>query len=248
MNKLNPKAVIFDLGSTLIEYESLEWTELMIQCVSNVHRYLTKQNYDIPAKGEFIQIFGKIKDKFRKTALDTLIEWTIPQATEKLLKELNIESTNGLIDKIFDAYYKPIDKRLYIYDDTLEMLEKIKRKGCIIGLISNTIFPEKTHLSELKKFEIEGYLDFTVFSSTFGFRKPHNDIYYKAANLAGYAPSECVYIGDRYLEDYKGPTRIGMPAILKILPQREYPDDMQDTIRKITCLSELTSHLDISVD
>ena len=246
MEKLTPRAVIFDLGSTLIEYESLAWTELMYKAYSSVWSYLKKQGYDVPEEEAFKGLFDELKADYRKNANDTLVEWTVPQVVRKLIKKLEIQSDNGnLVDKMFEAYYKPVEKQLYVYDDTVATLEKIKEKGLVMGLISNTIFPEETHLKEIKKFGIEPYLDFTIFSSTFGVRKPHPDIFYKAANLAGYAPSECVYIGDRYREDYEGPTAINMPAVLKVHPDREYPEDMPESVRKINKLGEIFTHLDI---
>ena len=97
----------------------------------------------------------------------------------------------------------------------------------------------------MKKFGINSFLDFKIFSSTFGLRKPHADIFYHAANMAGYAPAECVYIGDRYKEDIVGPKNIGMAAILKVKKDREYPGDMPLATRRIDSLSELANHLDI---
>ena len=63
--------------------------------------------------------------------------------------------------------------------------------------------------------------------------------------LAGFAPSECLYVGDRYLEDIQGPESVGMSAILKIKPGREYPAEMPETVRRIDTLSELFDHIEI---
>jgi len=91
----------------------------------------------------------------------------------------------------------------------------------------------------LERFRIEPYLDFKIFSSTFKYRKPHPDIFLKAANLAGYAPSECLYVGDRYYEDIQGPAGIGMKAVLKMVDKRQYPEDMPYDFPRIKTLSEL---------
>jgi putative hydrolase of the HAD superfamily len=122
----------------------------------------------------------------------------------------------------------------------------LKQQHLVIGLVSNTVFPERAHRQELKRFGIEPYLDFAVFSSSLGRRKPHPDIFYKAANLAGAALPECVYIGDRYTEDVEGPNGVGMAAILKLWDGREYPADLPETTRTIRTLSELDRHLDLS--
>ncbi len=246
--KLNPKAVIFDLGSTLIEYEKIPWAEVSVYCMQEVAKFLRKKKIKIPEDEQFIKDFDAVKKEYRKLAADKFIEWTIPQAAEKLLKKMSVEYDEKLIDGMFAAYYKPVEKNLSIYDDTIEILELVKSKGYTIGLVSNTIFPEATHLKELKKFRIDSYFDFTLFSSTFGLRKPHPDIFYKACNMAGFAPSECVYIGDRYLEDFCGPESIGMNAILKKIDKREYSPDMSETLRSISCLAELSEHIDVVIE
>jgi putative hydrolase of the HAD superfamily len=172
------------------------------------------------------------------------VEWSIPQVTRVLFKNLGIEYDDDFVDDFFNAYYQPVDERLYVYDDVIDTLRNIKAANRVIGLVSNTIFPEETHRRELNRFGIDRYLDFAIFSSTFGLRKPHPDIFMKAANMAGFAPAECVYIGDRYVEDVQGPAGIGMPAILKCKENRTYPDEIPEDIRRITNLSELENHLD----
>lgn len=245
MEKLKPRAVIFDLGSTLIEYESSSWAELSVPATEAMRQCLLKENHDVPGEQEFFQAFEDVKNEFRKEAAETLVEWTIPKAAQGLLGRLEITAEDGLVNRLFEAYYKPVGKQIFAYDDTLETLEKIRARVDVIGLVSNTIFPEETHLKELKRFRINKFFDFTIFSSTFGVRKPHPDIFYHAANMAGCAPGEAVYIGDRYLEDYQGPTGIGMPAVLKLWPRREYPEDMPDSVPTIRKLSELANYLDI---
>ena len=243
MERLKPKAVIFDLGSTLIEYEAVSWDELSKLCALAAREWLLKQGHRLPDEGEFHERFEAAKKPLREKAWESWVEWTVPQATEALFGELEIELTDGVVDRFFDAFYKPVDKLLYIYDDTLEVLQRLRNAYPTIGLISNTVFPESVHNKELTRFGIEPFLDFRIFSSTFGLRKPHPDIFTAAANRAGYAPEECVYIGDRYLEDIEGPSNVGMPAILRVKADREYPEEMPLATRRITTLSELDDHL-----
>ncbi|MBU8934437.1 MAG: HAD family hydrolase [candidate division Zixibacteria bacterium] len=245
MDKLSPKAVIFDLGSTLIEYETLGWSELAMQATNSTWDFLSSRGYEIPEKEHYVEVFESIKHRYRDHALKTLQEWTVPQVATEVLKGLGLEPDGKLIDDFFAAYYAPVEAQLFAYDDTIETLEKIRGTIPVVGLISNTIFPEQTHHGELERFGITPFLDFTLFSSTFGKRKPHEDIFIKAANLAGLAPAECVYVGDRYVEDIEGPSGVGMSAILKIKEGREYPEEMPLATRRIHTLAELEEHLEL---
>jgi HAD superfamily hydrolase (TIGR01509 family) len=248
MEKLRPKAVIFDLGSTLIEYEAIPWDELSRICVEAGHKALSAKGLGLPELEEFNRIFDELKQTYREKAAQDLIEWNVPQLIEQLLAKCELQQTDGLVEKFFDAYYGPVARNLYAFEDTLPTLEALRPRFDVIGLISNTIFPESAHLKEMDRFGIREFFDFTVFSSTFGIRKPHPDIFYQAANLSGYAPSECVYIGDRYVEDVLGPRGVGMEAILKVKPSRVYPDEMPEATRRIDQLAELPQHIDFSLD
>jgi FMN phosphatase YigB (HAD superfamily) len=248
MDKLRPKAVIFDLGSTLIEYEAVPWDELHPISLSAGRRFLIQMGKKVPDEEPFLAAFNRIRQDYRDRAERELVEWEIPQVAADLLAECDVDYDDRLVDRFFDAYYVPVGEKIFAFDDTISTLQKVKEQFPVVGLVSNTVFPERCHQQELQRFEIKPHLDFTVFSSTFGLRKPHPDIFYKAANLAGYAPSECVYIGDRYMEDVQGPNGIGMPAVLKVVPERDYPHDMPDTVRRIDALSDIFEQIENRVD
>ena len=245
MEKLRPRALIFDLGSTLIEYESMPWDALGEACFESGRQFLVSSGYDLPARETVETIFNDIREAYRREARESYIEWDVPTVATRMLDALNISYDDDLIDAFFDAYYEPVDRELFIYDDVIETLVTLKPFYPMMGLVSNTVFPERAHLSELDRFGIDPFLSFRVFSSTFGLRKPHADIFYHACNQAGFAPSECLYVGDRYLEDIVGPTSIGMHAILKMKPGREYPEEMPEADRRIDRLSELLDHLNL---
>lgn len=244
MSKLNPRGVFFDYGSTLVEYPSTTWEEVLAECVEQTRLWLVKQGHIAPDQAAFYGKFQAIRGMLRETAERTLVEWSVPQVASRLLDDLKIDHDEDFVNRMFEAYYEPIEKYLYVCEGAVEVLTKIREKYDVIGLISNTIFPPSAHLVEMERFGLSSFFDFKIFSSEFGLRKPHPAIFVEAANRAGLAPAECVYIGDRYLEDVKGPIGVGMSAILKFHPDREYPDDMSYSVRRIECLSELDRHFD----
>ena len=243
MDKLKPRALIFDLGSTLIEYEAVPWDDLSGLCVRAGWDFLSTSGINVPPFDEFNAAFDKLKADYRTEAAETFVEWTVPQLATRLFDRLGLPAEEKHINGFFEAYYERVNRELFVYEDTVETLHLLKKDYPTMGLISNTIFPEEVHLGELDKFGIAPYLDFTVFSSTFRLRKPHPDIFIHAANCAGFAPSECLFVGDRYMEDVEGPTAVGMAAILKVKPGRVYPE-MPETVLKIDHLGDLLDLLE----
>lgn len=244
MDKLTPQAVLFDLGSTLIEYPSTIWEEVSAECVAHARDHLVDMGHQLPEAEVFFNTYREIRDEHRKTAADTLVEWNVLQVARRLLARVGVETIDGLDREFFDAYYEKVKPHVYAMSDAVEVLTRIRERYSAVGLISNTVFPEETHLDEMQRFEIAEYFDFTIFSSTFGMRKPHPDIFYQAANQAGFAPGECVYIGDRYVEDVTGPQKIGMSAILRRHEGRDYPEPLSYNLRVVESLSELSEHFD----
>ena len=107
-------------------------------------------------------------------------------------------------------------------DGAEEILGYLKKQGLKIGIVSNTIFPERFHLSELKRFRLYPYLDFHVFSSTVSVRKPHPRIFQQALDNLMVDASQAVFVGDRLVEDVGGAQQAGMKGILKYHEGRDY--------------------------
>jgi len=245
MNKLAPRAVIFDLGSTLIDFPVNNWEVVSRECSLKGRQFLIDSNIKIPDEKVFLERFETIWVELREKAASTFREYSVVQAAEDLFRKLGITTDNGLADKFFDAFYAELEQHLFLYDDTIDVLTRIRSRYDKVGLISNTIFPERVHHHELKRFGLNPFFDFTIFSSAFGRKKPHSSIFLEGARLAGHKPSDCVYIGDRYLEDVQGSSEAGMHSILKVISDRDYPTDMPATVRKISTLTNLSDHLDI---
>lgn len=244
MTKLRPRAVIFDLGSTLIDYEPMPWDEMSRICVDAAYDEVVRRGLTAPAREEWHNRYAQLRTIVRDRAMTDLIEYDVTDLLEEMVRTENPTATREVADALFDCYYAPLGARLTIYDDTLATLDRLRDSVEVIGLISNTFFPERAHLQELNQFGIMPFLDFSMFSSTFGLRKPHPDIFSSAAAMARVPPRDCVYVGDRYREDISGPASIGMPAILKHTANREYPDPIPSDVRVIKRLTELGDHLE----
>jgi len=231
--------VIFDLGSTLVEYENIPWVTLNMKCLEQGYQYLLDEDHQPPSFKEFADIYVRVREEFRDKAAETLQEYNIIEPIAVLLKHAGLDTGDGLPERFFEVYYQPVSQQLTIYADTLTVLKKIRQSGRKIGLVSNTIFPENYHREELERFMLEPLFDFTIFSSSFGYRKPHENIYGEAINLIDLPSERLLFVGDRYLEDYLGPRKSGMNAAIKYREGREYPDPMPEDVTVVKSLSEL---------
>jgi len=234
---------LFDMGSTLLEYETIPWSVLDVNCMDAAYSFLEKAGYKLPTADIFWKKHVEIWQKYRNRAAESLEEWSIIDGITDLLASLDISTDGDMSDRFFDAYYTPVSRQLTVYADAHATLEKIKSKGKKIGLVSNTYFPENYHLGELKRFGLLPLFDFTIFSVSFGYRKPHRSIYTEAARRLDLEPDRILFVGDRYVEDCLGPKESGMNAILKYREGRDYPDPMDDNQVVVESLTELLNYI-----
>jgi HAD superfamily hydrolase (TIGR01549 family) len=235
-NRLN--AILFDMGSTLIEFENSSWEVLRRLCAENGYRFLQEKSLiDLDS-----YIFYKtIEEEFeiaRGKSNKTLKEIRFERFAALIFKKLRLHISDGNFPLFLEAYYQPITEQLTLIDGALEILKYFEDKNLEIGLVSNTIFPERFHLKELKKFGICPFLDLTLFSSSVGYKKPHPKIFKRALNKLRVKPEEAVFVGDRLVEDIGGAQDVGMKAILKPKIGRDYstpiiPDSRINDLREL---------------
>ncbi len=242
--KFDIDGVVFDLGSTILEYETRPWPELNRMSMQAAYEFLKRNEHPLPDFETFWKNHLAIKDRFRDQAAETLVEYDLTLAIAEFLISLELIGGTELAKSFFKEYYQPISKQLSMFADAPTVLEQLKTAGKKIGLVSNTVFPESYHKLELDRFKLSEYFDFTIFSVTYGYRKPHPSIYHEAIRLMGIKPERLLFVGDRYIEDVKGPREVGMKSLLKYREGREYPDPMPEDIVVVKSLSEIPPLID----
>ena len=236
------KAILFDLGSTLINFDNNSWDELGRRGCEAAGKLLDGMTNEVITPEKLWADFHYAIDMMFENHSEDLKEIDIYEVTAKILANLGITSPDGLVTRFVDTYYQPITTQITLIPGADAILKSIKEAGSKIGLVSNTVFPAKFHRAEMTRFGILPYFDFTIFSSEIGYRKPKKDIYFKALELAGTQPEETIFVGDRMVEDVGGPQSVGIKGILKFTDGRDYsaPVTPYKTIHE---LSELKSIL-----
>jgi len=216
------KTILFDMGSTLIEFENSTWDVLGRVCAEKGYEFLRQKNLNLPEFDEFSELLDSEFLKARREVENNLKEFKVGRVAWEFFNILNLSTSDGLYDSFIEVYYKPITDQLTLIDGAEDVLRYFKERNFKIGLVSNTIFPERFHLSELKRFGLYSYLDNHLFSSEVGVRKPHPQIFLKALSELNVKPSQAVFVGDRLIEDVGGAQKVGMKGILAYHEGRDY--------------------------
>jgi len=148
----------------------------------------------------------------------------------------NVYSDIGMFEE-FDDYFDDLFETFRttawkIYPETKDVLSELKSREYKIVVVSN--FDSRIY-DVCRGMEILGQFDDFVISSESGYAKPSVEIFQLALKRNGIIATDCVHIGDNYMNDYICPNSIGMNTIF-LDRDNEHPDK---DIHKIKDLNEL---------
>ena len=201
------KAVIFDLWGTLTYNKN------------HIGSYIQK----------IINIIGsENQEKFKELRKEWYVHnYSSEEFFSKLLNKVNKPAP--FKDELIRIWNSQLESA-NLYDDTIGILESLKRKNVKLILISNT-----TPISNdvIKKLNIQGYFNLVFFSCNEGTLKPSPFVYQKILSKLNLKPEEVIAVGDQIETDIQGAETYGIKAVLL---DRE---NKQDYKHKIYDLDEI---------
>ena len=213
------RAVLFDLGQTLLEYPGNThefWREFLEQRLADMHPL-------------FRQTAGAIDGdtpSFVERAMDVVWperminmsgeSWHFGERVRALLAAYGrAECTDGECEALTDAFYKPIGEATKRYPETLGVLEALRERGTRLAIISNAPWdtPGRLLRADMRRWEIEGFFEAFVTSGDVPWRKPNPEFMWAAARELGVEPEACLVVGDSLKADIAGARAAGMRCI-----------------------------------
>lgn len=120
-------------------------------------------------------------------------KYTIEEGLEVVLKRLGLYSE----DKVELAAAKRreglSDTFSNIPEESVRLLEELKKRGIRIGLITNTFSDER---EMIRASELFPYFDVALISYEQGIKKPDQELFKRMTGQLGLSPDECLYVGD----------------------------------------------------
>ena len=86
--------VLFDLGSTLIEYENIPWDEMNLISLRAGYEALRDDGNSLPAYDEFTKEYIRIRQKNREFSARTLREWVVTDKASETSGEIRVSQLN----------------------------------------------------------------------------------------------------------------------------------------------------------
>ena len=202
------EAVLFDWGDTLMQFAYSP------ELVSAGHRA------GLAAIGrDGLPEVDALTEHFREEyeplfwAPGTIEEIEYPGLVRRLLADFGVEIDDDELGRYLQAEHTAWDPARILAAHTHPLLESLRELGLRLGLVSNAFDPGWLLHRDLEQMGLAERLDFAVFSSEVGKRKPHPAIFERALEALGVGAADSVFVGDRLYEDVRGAGELGMTTV-----------------------------------
>ena len=204
-NKLNIKAIFFDLDDTLVNSKKAEYNAICE--FKKLHSEFNKINDET-----FANIWNKISmeiyEKYHSGKI-SFEELRIGRMKE-LFNNYSINISDEEAKEKFKNYQNIYEKSWILFDDAKEVLESLKSKYKI-AIISNG--DGKWQRKKIEYTGLNKYFSDVVISSEAGYSNPEKEIFNIACKMVNLKPENCIMIGDKFKVDIEGALNVGMQAI-----------------------------------
>jgi 2-haloalkanoic acid dehalogenase type II len=198
---LKVKAVLFDLGGTLVYQQPYEPFQRILQ-TNGVFKSIE----------EIRRAFEKGSKEFdveKHKALGAHEFYT--QWNMAVLKHLGItHSIRRLAEEIHPQWFN--FSNVYVYPEVKDSLQRLKQMGLKLGLVTRGYELDIEQI--LPRACLEEFFDVCVGSDTTGRKKSKPEGFKYALKQLGVKPEEAIFVGDNLELDYFGAQKVGMKAVL----------------------------------
>ncbi len=209
------KAVLFDLGETLLNFGRINLINIFRQSAKLTYEFLQNLN----------QPLGSFRWYYWHSIIAVRFNSLVSNLTRKdfnalsLLKKIGARKGFALNEdqwrQLGWLWYEPLSKLAQIEPNLKATLALLKHRGIKLGIVSNTFISASSLDRQLARFGILDFFPIRLYSHQFDFRKPDIRIFKAAAERIGEMPEDIMFVGDRVNTDIIPAVKAGMRAVLK---------------------------------
>jgi putative hydrolase of the HAD superfamily len=230
-----PAAVLFDWGDTLMRFV---YDEALVEAGHRAGLAALERD-DLP---EVERMAAHFRERYEPLfwVPGTVEELEYPGLVRQLLGDFGVEVTDDELRRFLEAEHAAWDPARQAAAHTPALLESLRARGLKLGLVSNAFDPGWLLHRDLEQMGLADLLDFAVFSSEVGKRKPHPAIFERALDALGVAAVDAVFVGDRLYEDIRGAGELGMTTVQALwFRADEHPEGAEPDFQAFTQMDVL---------
>ncbi len=234
MDKFNSiKAIIFDLGDTLITHTTDE--AIREETISReVHDLLSEGGYLNP-EVFYLELKETMWKNWKERFSRFESEFDVEDFVHHLLYKMGVRKNDivKFVPLIISIIYKYDLKSIVLKPTVEETLKKLQQMQYKMGIITNTSYSYDHVLEILNKVGITNFFEVVLVSSVEKICKPNPKIFQKALRLLETSATNAVFVGNYHYVDIEGAKRVGMKTILIVREGEEGLNKFQSNDTKV---------------
>jgi putative hydrolase of the HAD superfamily len=143
----------------------------------------------------------------------TVEEIEYPGFVRELLGDFGVTVDQEELRRYLEAEHAAWGPARHLAAHAHALLDALHERGLKLALVSNAFDPGWLLHRDLEQMGLAKRLDFSVFSSEVGLRKPHPAIFERALGALEVEPQRALFVGDRLYEDVRGAGEVGMTTV-----------------------------------
>jgi putative hydrolase of the HAD superfamily len=214
------KAVLFDWGDTLMRFA---YDEALVEAGFQAGL----EAIDGDRMSHVGELAAHFREKFEPLfwVPGTVEEIEYPGLIREALGHFGIEVSDEELGLFLEAEHAAWAPARVLGSTTHALLEALRARDLRLGLVSNAFDPGWLLHRDLEQLGVAERIDFAVFSSELGKRKPHPAIFQRALEELGVEAGDALFVGDRLYEDVRGAGELGMTTMQALwFRADEHPD------------------------
>ncbi|MEN8126571.1 MAG: HAD family hydrolase [Planctomycetota bacterium] len=212
MAKRQIKAVLFDLGETLLTFGRLDRSRISALAARRAYDYLKELDQPIGSFAIYrlFYTWGMRWHVFKSWMTGN--DFNSLEVLKKFGRRLTLSDEQWL--EVNWRWYETLTGYGKVVDGSAAALRELTEMGLKIGLLSNTFVHKSCLEKHMANEGLLEYLPVRMYSYEFPWRKPDVRIFQAAADKIDVAADKIVYVGDRIDNDVNGAAKAGMLPIL----------------------------------
>ncbi len=230
------RAVLFDLGDTLLDFQPMDRLALFRGVAETTYSFLRSRGCALPGFGTYYRRhiwavrWAYIWATVRGREIDSV------RTMQRFCGKQGYPTDEEFITDLLWMWYQPIIPRSSVAADVIPTLRSLRDAGLKMGIVSNTLLPGRILDRHLEMEGLKEFFPVRVYSSEITYRKPKPIIFRAALAEIAAGADECLFVGDMVKTDIAGARRVGMRSVLRRTARKQ---DYAAADHVIECIGDL---------
>jgi HAD superfamily hydrolase (TIGR01549 family) len=209
------RAVLFDLGDTILNFGRVNTTRAFLQGARATHAYLREHGQHVGAFSCYF-VVNLVRLRLRYLMADVIHrDFNSLEVLQTVGARKGVNLSLQQWEQFAWLWYEPLSRCAQVEGDIMQTLEKLRSLGLKLGIVSNTFVSRFSLEKHLRMLGILDFFTMQLYSHEVDVRKPSREIFRIAAERIGEPVTKILVVGDRIDNDIRPALENGMMAVLK---------------------------------